>query len=178
MKGFLTKLQISGFTALWRCNSKTLFTGCRVINVQTHDVVWKLLPSLGTRLCSSNYPTIKQHKSDINTHITQSSHTIWSFVRGRIGVLAYRIWWLYTALQLLYKQSPKTDCIVRNLQFSDTIFISLQYRKAIPQQVLLWIANSTQVDLQISAISKAENLSFTWNKCLNISLSDNWSLTL
>ena len=50
---------------------------------------------------------------------------IWSFVRERIGVPAYQIWWLYTALQLLYKRSPKIDCIVQNLQFSNAIFVSL-----------------------------------------------------
>ena len=61
---------------------------------------------------------------------------------------------LYTALQLLYKQSPRIDRIVRNLQFSDAIFVSLLYCEAIPQQVHLWIANSTQVGLQISTRTK------------------------
>ena len=76
---------------------------------------------------------------------------IWSFVRRRIGVPAYRIWWLYTALQRLYKQSLKIDHIVRNLEFSDAIFVSLLYREAVPHQVLLGIANSTQVGLKMGS---------------------------
>ena len=68
------------------------------------------------------------------------------YIYMKVFLSLYQIWWLYTALQLLYKQSPKIDCIVRNLQFTNTIFVSLWCREAIPQQVHLWITNSTQVE--------------------------------
>ena len=74
-----------------------------------------------------------------------------SFVRGRMGVPAYQIWWLYTALHILYKQSPQIDRIVRNLQFSDAIFVSIT---AASSSLDCKQRPYTQVGVQIGARTK------------------------
>ena len=71
---------------------------------------------MGTRLTATCVQTLitRWPANDVLLLHRQSAAEpeIWSFVRGRIGVPPYRIWYLYDALQLLHKQSPKIDRIV------------------------------------------------------------------
>ena len=78
-----------------------------------------------------------------------------------------KVWYLYAALQLLHKQSPKVDCIVLKLQFSDANFISPFGLQIMHKQVHKLAQNWN-----------TENLPFGGNKHPNVSPSDDGSLTL